>query len=205
MLLSLHPRTFVHVFTWLEGALSAVIRGNSKRGQIGALAMATLVGGVWYSPAAMAQTGVIQTVAGSGTRGYSGDGSDATLAQLSNPTGGAVDGSGNVFIADYGNHRIRKVDASGNISTVAGTGTWGYSGDGSDATLAQLFNPFGVAVDGSGNLFIADYGNHRIRKVVFSVVPAAVQPIPSLGSLALVVLSLLAVLVAAPRLRKQVS
>ncbi len=110
-------------------------------------------------------SGIITTIAGTGTSGYGGDGGAATAADLGDPTGLAVDGSGNVYIVDRGNHRIRKVNASGIINTVAGTGSLGYSGDGGDATAADLFYPHGVAVDGSGNIYIADYGNDRIRKV----------------------------------------
>ena len=110
-------------------------------------------------------SGNISTVAGTGTDGFSGDGAAATAAQLNQPTGVAVDGSGNLYIADTVNHRIRKVDSSGNISTVAGTGTDGFSGDGAAATAAQLWSPSDVAVDGSGNLYIADKNNRRIRKV----------------------------------------
>jgi len=113
-----------------------------------------------------AGTGLISTVAGNGTRGFSGDGGPATLARLSGPRAVAVDSSGNLFIADYDNSRIRKVEAStGLISTVAGTNIEGFSGDGGPATLARLFNPSGVAVDSSGNFFIADRINDRIRKV----------------------------------------
>ena len=110
-------------------------------------------------------SGNISTVAGTGTQGFSGDGAAATSAQLNSPWDVAVDGSGNLYIADRNNNRIRKVDSSGNISTVAGTGTAGFSGDGAAATAAQLQNPQGVALDGSGNLYIADRGNQRIRKV----------------------------------------
>ena len=110
-------------------------------------------------------SGVISTVAGNGTGGYSGDGAAATSAKLQYPTGVAVDGSGNIYIADFNNNRIRKVSTSGVISTVAGNGTAGYSGDGGAATSAQLFQPFGVAVDGSGNIYIAEQGNNVIRKV----------------------------------------
>ena len=81
------------------------------------------------------------------------------------PTGVAVDGAGNIYIADVGNNRIRKVDASGVISTVAGTGERGFGGDGGPAVNAQIKGGWGVAVDGAGNLFIADVGNNRIRKV----------------------------------------
>ena len=77
----------------------------------------------------------------------------------------AVDGQGNVYIADYGNDRVRKVSRGGTITTIAGTGAAGYSGDGGPATSAQLYAPWGVAVDGQGNVYIADYGNGRVRKV----------------------------------------
>ena len=110
-------------------------------------------------------SGNISTVAGTGNIGFSGDGGPATSAMLLRPIGVAVDSSGNLFIADTSNHRIRKVDTSGNISTVAGSGTQGFSGDGGSATSAKLSQPNGVAVDSSGNLFIADSGNQRIRRV----------------------------------------
>jgi uncharacterized protein (TIGR03437 family) len=109
-------------------------------------------------------SGVITTVAGNGTAGFSGDGGQATLAQLNFPDAVAVDASGNLFIADDYNFRIRRVSASGIITTIAGNGTSGFSGDGGPATSASLFFPGGIAVGNSGNLFIADSGN-RIRKV----------------------------------------
>ena len=109
-----------------------------------------------------AATGVITTVAGTGARGFSGDGGAAVEARLYQPTGVAVDGAGNLYIADTGNSRIRKVDAAGVITTVAGGGS---GGDGGAAVAAQLRYPRGVALDGSGNLYIADVGNNRIRKV----------------------------------------
>jgi sugar lactone lactonase YvrE len=117
--------------------------------------------------------GIITTVAGSGNAGsyfggYSGDGVLATNAELNVPYGVAIDGSGNVFIADSGNNRIRKVSTNGIISTVAGNGTGGFSGDGGAATNAELYQPYGVAVDGSGNVFIADEYNNRIREVINS-------------------------------------
>ena len=108
--------------------------------------------------------GIISTVAGTGTAGYSGDGGQATSAQLNQPMAAAVDGQGNLYIADYVNQRIRKV-SGGLITTVAGTGTAGFSGDGGQATSAQLNSPFSVAVDAGGNLYIADYSNQRIRRV----------------------------------------
>ena len=108
--------------------------------------------------------GIITTVAGNGNAGYAGDGGLATEAQLNKPYGVAVDSNGNTYIADYGNNRIRKVTADGIITTVAGNGSGGYAGDGGQATEAQLNKPMGVAVDNNYNLYIADYGNYRIRK-----------------------------------------
>ena len=109
--------------------------------------------------------GLISTVAGNGVRGFSGDGGPAVQAQLNYPRGVAVDGSGNIYIVDAGNHRIRKVDAAGAVSTVAGSGRYGYGGDGGAATSASLSNPRDAAADSSGNVYIADTFNHRIRKV----------------------------------------
>ena len=122
--------------------------------------------------------GIISTVAGTGREGFSGDGGPATLADLYAPTGDAaqpagriaMDSRGNLYIADTFNNRIRMVDATGRISTVAGGGSIGatagtYSGDGGPATQASLSRPSDVAVDAEGNLYIADTGNHCIRKV----------------------------------------
>jgi sugar lactone lactonase YvrE len=109
--------------------------------------------------------GVITTIAGNGTSGFSGDGGPATQAQINVASGLAVDTAGNLYIADQYNHRIRKVSPNGNIATVAGNGTFGFSGDDGPATSASLAFPRGVAVDTAGNLFIADNGNSRIRKV----------------------------------------
>ena len=109
--------------------------------------------------------GIITTVVGNGSPGYSGDSGAATYASLYHPSGLAVDASGNLFIADYNNNRIRKVDPNGTITTVAGNGSASYSGDGGAATNASLHSPSGVVVDTSGNLFIADYSNERIREV----------------------------------------
>jgi small nuclear ribonucleoprotein (snRNP)-like protein len=110
-------------------------------------------------------SGTITTIAGNGKEGYSGDGSSAINAELNAPNSIAVDASGNVYIADTKNNRVRKVGTNGIITTVAGTGVWGYSGDGGPAINAQLSNPEGIAVDASGNLYIADSWNHRVRKV----------------------------------------
>jgi sugar lactone lactonase YvrE len=109
--------------------------------------------------------GIISTVAGNGSNGFFGDGGPASEAWLYNPVGVALDGMGNLYIADEGNNRVRQVNTNGVISTVAGNGTSAYSGDGAAATNASLSHPTGVAVDASGNLYIADQGNNRIRKV----------------------------------------
>jgi len=111
---------------------------------------------------------VISTIAGTGVFGYSGDGGLATSAQLNSPRGVYVDASGNVYIADRSNSVIRKVDTSGVISTIAGDGVFGYSGDGGAATSAQLNNPNSVYVDASGTVYIADAVNNRVRKIVVS-------------------------------------
>jgi trimeric autotransporter adhesin len=114
----------------------------------------------------VASSGTIQTVAGNGKEGYSGDGRPATSAELDDPYGVFVDGSGNIFIADTDNSIIREV-SNGTIQTVAGTpGSFGYAGDGGVATAAQLDEPQGVFVDGSGNIFIADTYNSVIREVI---------------------------------------
>jgi Bacterial Ig-like domain (group 1)/NHL repeat len=111
-------------------------------------------------------TGIITTVAGTGVRGYNGDNQSATLANINSPYHIALDALGNLFIADDGNHRVRRVDATtGIITTVAGTGNAGYNGDNQPAASANLQNPRGVVSDGAGNLYIADYGNHRVRVV----------------------------------------
>ena len=109
--------------------------------------------------------GTITTVAGNGTYGSFGDGIAATNASLDAPSGVTLDAFGNLFIADSGNNIIRKVGANGIISTIAGDGLYSYLGDGGRAIYAALFNPTGVVLDNSGNLFIADTGNNRIRKV----------------------------------------
>lgn len=108
--------------------------------------------------------GSLTTIAGTGTPGAGGDGGTATSAQLNQPSGVAVDGIGRVFVADTGNHRIRMIDESGRITTIAGTGEPGFSGDGA-AILVRLAAPHGVAVDGLGRLYIADTENHRIRRI----------------------------------------
>src|ERR1019366_10639764 len=95
-------------------------------------------------------------VAGNSRQGYSGDGGPATSAQLTSPSSVFIDSTGNIFIADTGNSRIRRVSSSGVITTVAGSGGFGYTGDGGPATAAQLNAPMGVVVDAAGDILIAD-------------------------------------------------
>lgn len=109
-------------------------------------------------------TGIISTIAGNGTAGYSGDNAPAISAELNSPTSVAVDLEGNIYIADDVNNRIRKVTA-GNISTVTGNGTAGFSGDGKIATSGEVNAPWGIAVDSKGALYIADIGNSVIRMI----------------------------------------
>jgi sugar lactone lactonase YvrE len=112
------------------------------------------------------KTRKLSTVAGSGQRAYAGDGGAATAASLNMPHEIQFDSRGNLYIAERDNHVVRKVDAkSGVVSTLAGTGTAGFSGDGGPAGKAQLRQPHSIAVDRSGQLYICDIGNHRIRRV----------------------------------------
>jgi len=113
----------------------------------------------------MGADGVIGTVAGNGASGFSGDGGPATKASLSIIIGIALGADGSLYIADYGNNRIRRVGADGRIRTVAGNGVRGFSGDGGPATQASLRDPTGIALGGDGSLYIADIGNYRIRKI----------------------------------------
>jgi uncharacterized protein (TIGR03437 family) len=125
--------------------------------------------------------GIVSTVAGTGAQGGAGDEGPATSAALSAPRGVAVDGSGNVYIADTGNNRIRMVTPDGIIHNIAGTSAAGFAGDGGAALPAQLDSPAGLLVDGSGDVYVADSGNNRIRRL--TPLPASppvtpVQPSP---------------------------
>jgi sugar lactone lactonase YvrE len=113
-----------------------------------------------------ATTGLITTIAGNGTQGLSGDNGPASAASIDSPTGLALDASNNLYLADTHNHRIRRIDATtGLITTIAGTGAEGFSGDSVQATTATLALPHGLTLDGTGNLYFADTENHRIRRI----------------------------------------
>ena len=113
----------------------------------------------------VAPSGIISTFAGDGTYASTGDGGPAANAEFSSPYGLATDSNGNLYIVEYGGHRIRKVNSAGIVSTFAGTGAAGFSGDGGQAASAQLNYPMAVAVDANLNVYIADTNNYRIRRV----------------------------------------
>ena len=127
-------------------------------------------------------TGKISTIAGDGSGAYNGDGINSTSAELNNPSGIAIDASGNIYIADQSNERIRKINTSGIISTVAGNGSYGYTGDGVQATASELFNPQGITLDASGNLYIADESNQRVREVSTSGIISTIAGLGGSGT-----------------------
>ena len=108
---------------------------------------------------------IITTIAGMGVMGYSGDNATATASKINAPHGITLDGHGNIFFADFGNSLIRKIDNAGIITTIAGIGGTGYNGDSILATNAQLYGPNEIAIDKFDNIYFADYGNDRIRKI----------------------------------------
>ena len=110
-------------------------------------------------------TGTVELVAGTGERGYSGDGGHAARARFDSPAGVAVDAVGNVYVADFGNRRIRRIDSTGVVTTFAGAGEGGDSGDGGAATEARLDGPASVTSDAAGNVLVAGPANHRIRRI----------------------------------------
>jgi hypothetical protein len=109
--------------------------------------------------------GIITTLAGTGTAGFAGDGGPASSGQLNRPQDVSVDGAGGVLVADTGNDRIRRIGPDGRITTIAGNGVVGFSGDGGSATAAALDGPFGIAIDPAGNILVADVFNQRVRLV----------------------------------------
>jgi hypothetical protein len=123
-----------------------------------------------------ARGGIITTIAGTGKAGYSGDNGSARNAQLNGPTGVATDNAGNIYIADYNNNRIRQINTTGIISTIAGTGSKGMGGDGGRAVNAQFYVPWNVTADAKGNLYIADFGNNKVRKVCYHCDEPTITP-----------------------------
>ncbi len=151
-----------------------IIIADYLNNRIRVLAEAT---GTFYQQPMVA--GDIYTIAGNGTAGFQGDGAAATAAELNNPRGVYVDASGDILVGDYLNNRVRVIAEStgshygqamtaGDIYTIAGNGTGGFSGDGGAATAAELVNPVGLAIDPNGNVVIADVGNNRIRVIAES-------------------------------------
>jgi uncharacterized protein (TIGR03437 family) len=142
----------------------SILRGSGP--STGKYLLCHIAGAVLLAGVAQAQaTYTISTVAGNGTNGYSGDGGQATAASIGAPQGAAVDSAGNLFIPERTNNRIRKVTPGGVITTIAGTGVAGFSGDGAAATSAQLNFPVRISLDVTGNLYFTDFGNNRIRKI----------------------------------------
>lgn len=173
--------TFLTIFSWGQTIYSLAGTGNiGNTGDGGQASMATFgfISDVAVDPSGnvyiadinnsrirkIDNTGIISAFTAS-TGGFSGDGGPVGLAEISNAYAIATDAAGNLYIADSGNNRIRKVSSSGTITTIAGTGVSGFSGDGGQAILCQLNNPVGIAVDASSNIYIVDGGNNRVRKI----------------------------------------
>jgi Secretion system C-terminal sorting domain/Bacterial Ig domain len=171
----------------VHGQIIVTVAGNGLSGMTGDGGMATAAttnypgdvvvdpsGNIYFSEhfnnivRKVSPAGILSTVAGNGTSGYSGDGGPATAAQMYNPYGLALDTFGNLYISDCWNYRVRKVTPAGIISTIAGTGEAGYNGDGIVATTATLWNPTYICTDLAGNVYITDNQNQRIRKVTVS-------------------------------------
>ena len=157
----------------------STLASYSGDGAAATLALLNLPEGIWIDSSGnifigdlnndvvrkISTNGTINTVAGSNTAQFFGDGGPATSAALDFPLGVVTDSAGDIFIADSFNHRIRIVTPDGNINTYAGSGVANYSGDGGPALNADLNRPFSICLDAAGNLYIADNENHRIRKV----------------------------------------
>ncbi|MCS6804478.1 MAG: hypothetical protein RMM98_03125 [Acidobacteriota bacterium] len=148
----------------------SLVRNSARRRHIWMLAAVVVLLASTIVPVSFTQSSrTITTVAGTGVCGFSGDGGSATFGQLNRQAGLCADLAGNVYIADLGNHVVRRVSTFGVITTVAGTGAPGFNGDGKVATNSQLAAPAAVAVDATGrNLYVVDNGNHRIRRVDLS-------------------------------------
>jgi sugar lactone lactonase YvrE len=154
--------------------------GTISRGASCAAVLATCLLPV-IGQAQSAPSYTISAAVGKGTAGFTGDGAAAVNAELNFPSVMTMDKSGNLYIADTLNYRIRKVDTSGNISTIAGDGTKGNSGDGKAATAAEFGGIGGIAVDGSGNIYFSDTSNHLIRKISSSGTISAFAGTGTLG------------------------
>ncbi len=159
----------------IVGQLGCGFSGDGGRVELASIKYPTslaldLLGNIYFSDEGnsrirmISTAGIINTIGGNGTTTYSGDGGPATNAGFW-PRCVALDKHGNIFIADFGNNRIRKINTSGIITTFVGTGTPGFSGDGTPATSAQIWSPFDLAIDVVGNLYFPDVGNKRIRKI----------------------------------------
>ena len=163
------PYTTVTVSNTCAKTISSIFMAGTVSGPLGVAVDAS--GNVYTSDTNGARVvkttpaGVTTTFAGTGTAGFAGDGGTATAAKLSLPLGLAFDSAGNLYIADHDNLRIRKITTGGIISTIAGTGASGYTGDGGPATSATMTDPTALAFDSSDNLYIAEAGNNAIRKV----------------------------------------
>ena len=152
------PLTFSPTVAGTQGALLQFTDANGN-------AYTEALSGLGNAPAAAVLPGLVNPIAGTGTAGNTGNGGPATAARLNAPSAVAFDALGNYFFADTANNQVREVTLAGNITAVAGTGAPGFAGDGSAATSALLNAPSGLAVDGAGNVYIADTGNNRIRLV----------------------------------------
>lgn len=174
-----------------NGTISTIVNGDSLYSPFAVVADAAgnlVIADTGHNRIRKFANNTLTVVAGTGTDTYSGDGGPAANATLNFPSGVAVDAAGNIWIADTANYRIRKV-TNGTITTVAGTGEGGYSGDGGAPAAADIYNPFGIAFDASGNLVFADSGNDRIRAVTtaafsYQVSPAALSLSASAGTAA---------------------
>lgn len=146
----------------MHGSVRAIPHHLTRAAVLVAAAWALLLAS---AAPALAAPGDITTIAGTGVSGSTGDGGPATAATLGTPTGVAVDAAGNVYVADPTQHRVRRIDTSGIITTFAGNGLMTSSGDGGPATAASLRSPFDVAVDAAGNLYISEADSERVRRV----------------------------------------